>query len=551
MRSRDGFWLAPAFVVLAAGAWAQAPTRDDIVADEIDVRLVTLDVFVTDRKGRPVAGLGPEDFVVREDGMDVELQSFRAIGGFSGDSASSTRDELDSPLTVVVYIDDALLLPSDVARVKPALEGFVEDSVPSGAGVVLARYSDVLEVPVSYTVERDELLANLDDYISTGGAIENRRDAERAIEQVAGSAAVFANSRVGLSGCEDTWFEFVASARQYAGAAEARMRRSVDAMALLISSLSGLPGRKAVLYVSGGLQMEPGSDLFYAFADTCPDRRSDVVALVQEYQQTTALYGLAAHANANRVTLYPLQASGRNDPSGTASALTTEHNLRDALMLLGRETGGRAILNSPRPEALLEDLASDFESYYEISYLPSSRLRAENHLVSLRLTKPGSRDVRYRRTVRPKSTEEVLAERLMSTLLLGLEENPLGATVSIGEQKAAADDMVTVPVEITVPRTGLLILDGEDAPRSGIRLFLVARDDRNRGSELKELLVEAEDLEASANEFRWVVEIDLEPAKYGLAVGIRDERARRASYLRTDVAVGLRGDGSTPVEGGL
>lgn len=529
-----------AVVLLSSGppSRAQAPSRSDAVAEEIDVRVVTVDVVVTDRKGRPVVGLGPEDFVVREDGVDVAIESFRSVAPSETTEAGEAADVLDSPLTVVIYIDDALLLPSDVARVKPDLAEFVLEAVPSGAGVVLARYSDVLEVPVSYTVERDELLANLDDYISTGGGIENRRDVERAIEQYTGTVAVFSSSRVGSDPC-GSWFEFVAAARQYAGAAESRMTRSVDAMALLISSLSGLPGRKAVLYVSGGLQMEPGSDLFYAFADSCPDRRSDAVALVQEYQQTSLLYGLSAHANANRVTLYPLHAVGRNGASDSAGALTTEHNLRDSLVLLGRETGGRAILNSPRPGPFLKDLASDFESYYEISYLPTSRMAATNHLVSVRLEKPGSREVRYRRTVRPKSTEERLAERLMSTLLLGIEENPLGASISVGELRAAADDRVTVPVEVTVPREGLLILDGEEAPASGVRLFLVARDDRNRGSELREFTVQPESLDAGTEEYRWIIDVDLEPAIYGLALGIRDERARRASYLRTEVEARL------------
>jgi VWFA-related protein len=70
--------LAPLLLLLAslggATASAQEPERPaDTFEEEIVVREVQIDVVVTDRQGHAVAGLGPSDFIVEEDGEPVEV----------------------------------------------------------------------------------------------------------------------------------------------------------------------------------------------------------------------------------------------------------------------------------------------------------------------------------------------------------------------------------------------------------------------------------------------------------------------------------------------
>ncbi len=63
--------------MLAAAPWARAQDTERLSFSEVvDVQLVNVEVWVSDRQGRPVVGLGPEDFEVREDGKPVTVDFF-------------------------------------------------------------------------------------------------------------------------------------------------------------------------------------------------------------------------------------------------------------------------------------------------------------------------------------------------------------------------------------------------------------------------------------------------------------------------------------------
>src|SRR6266496_177631 len=64
------------FALCALPLAAQAPVRDDSFGEEIQVNVVNLDVFVSDKQGKPVAGLQAGDFTVTEDGKPVKITNF-------------------------------------------------------------------------------------------------------------------------------------------------------------------------------------------------------------------------------------------------------------------------------------------------------------------------------------------------------------------------------------------------------------------------------------------------------------------------------------------
>src|SRR5687768_11349474 len=66
-----------AFVVLAVVAWpAIAQQKLPPAGDTIDVSIVNVDVFVTDKQGKRVAGLTPNDFEIRENGRVQPITNF-------------------------------------------------------------------------------------------------------------------------------------------------------------------------------------------------------------------------------------------------------------------------------------------------------------------------------------------------------------------------------------------------------------------------------------------------------------------------------------------
>jgi Ca-activated chloride channel homolog len=143
---RHSAFLLSALLCLAAHARAQTPTPvpedDEVLTVRTD--LVTVPVFVTDRRGARVSGLSAADFRVAADGRPVEISYFAAGASrvallFALDASGSAREHIerqreaahallarfgsDSSAAVLAFADrPALALPftADAGQVRAA-----------------------------------------------------------------------------------------------------------------------------------------------------------------------------------------------------------------------------------------------------------------------------------------------------------------------------------------------------------------------------------------------------------------------------------------------
>jgi len=94
-------------------AWAEnsASQQRDVPRYPVDVGAVALDVLVTDRKGRFVPGLKPDDFRVLEMGVPQELSFFTAR---------------PTPVTIVVLLDSSASVRSNLLSVQKAANRFIK-----------------------------------------------------------------------------------------------------------------------------------------------------------------------------------------------------------------------------------------------------------------------------------------------------------------------------------------------------------------------------------------------------------------------------------------
>jgi VWFA-related protein len=79
--------------------------------------LVRLDVVVTDKSGKPIAGLEPRDFTLLDDGLPERILSFQAYDGIT------TRP--DPPVEVILVIDTLNLTPDKSSLAKSEVERFL------------------------------------------------------------------------------------------------------------------------------------------------------------------------------------------------------------------------------------------------------------------------------------------------------------------------------------------------------------------------------------------------------------------------------------------
>ena len=560
------FLLCPAVASTAAAAQPQ-----DAFFDSVDVPVVEVDVAVTDRKGRAATGLQPDDFELYVDGERVEITNFSPPSSLRAvESGAESAAALDlpqggqppsdnpgsAPLTVAIYLDELNLHPPHRARIATRLRAALEPLRRTRIRFLLATMRDRLEVVTAPTTDIGALLEAMAARPKADPrAIEGFFARRRALQEVRTAARI-----QGPLAC--TGGAMLAAARQHAHEQARRAAIAADGLADLVTTLSGVAGRKALLYVSDGLPQRPGIAVFdYIAQEMCQgDSRTmfEAFGAMLEFDESRRLQRIAAHANANRVTLFPLDAAGVRPglaqslaldapPSPTNDSLH-RMNVQGGLHVLADETGGKLLANSNDLLELLDDVSVQLAATYSLGFVPAEPKPGEVRTIDVLLApsvKKGLR-VRHRASYRFKTQDERLAERLLSVAYLGSRENPLDVTIGFQTASLPESSVHDLIVEVGVPRTHLTEYSGGAAgPGRRLRLWLLAAN-RKSGARtpVRQKMLPVGDTadlgSADSASFNFQVAMELPEGQYDVAVGVRDELTGIMSFVRKPVTLPIR-----------
>ncbi len=539
--------LAAALPVAAQQAAGSSSKPTETFGTAIDVSVVNLDVFVTDKKGKPVTGLRQEDFEILEDGKPVAISNFYAerrgtlptpapatVPAAPGAPAPAAVERpVAQRLRLVVLVDDVNLSAANRKRILENAGKFLHTELQPGDEVMVVRYDQKLDIRRQFTADLKQVDA---DFAAILKLPTDVRHYDRSLATAISSVSY---SVVGDSGYGATAEGALAS---WAGEESIMVQGALDALDSVVSWLAGVPGRKAILYVSDGLPLVPGLDLFtiYSRAPVSAqtyDRTPEMSA--QKYDLTTRFRQMTAHASRNRVVLYPIEAYGTRNVSGVtlfdAVALVNRQN---GLRFLAEDTGGRALLNAADVPGALARVAEDFETYYSIGYQPQRPADEAEHKIEVQ-AKPRGLQVRTRQWYRDKPEGETVAEGTLAVMRFGPEDNPLGVGLEIVPGKKAGEMLVRVKVPVAK-----LFLAPQEGSREGrLRLYVVASGEGSTTPvrQTKLVTVDVPEAEAAAGanrDYTHEIAIPLKPGSYALGVGVRDELSTTTSYLRRDFMVG-------------
>ncbi len=574
--SKSVCFVVACWLLAVAGSVAQAQAAadegSDLFVDVIDVNLVNLEVYVTD-DGEPVSGLTIDDFEVLEDGEPVTLTNFYGVEAgkpvlLGDEPEAASVPELqsepaavnpDQQLSLIVYVDDFNLLPRHRNKAFDELHDFLLQRLDLGDRAMLVSYDRSIEVHTALSSDPDVLftaLKSLQRRTSRRDVLQ--REYTRLIRQIinADGALDFGIEACSLSG----------GVRALAQQVYEETRLSMQAMSRFVTGLEGIPGRKALLHLSSGLQQRPAEELYYAWwnqfsgnADDCGMSQPQFEA--QSFDLQRFYRELAAHANAHRVTFYTLNAGGyerfqsigadstrgdvlRSQPvwSSFEEAIRRENN-NAGLRTLAIETGGQPLLNLNRFTRAIQQVASDFDSYYSLGYLAGEGEDADRTIeVRLKVGPSGERrrgvEVRHRTGYRKKSRVQLAAAQTLSALYLGQESNPMGIRVEIGEGTLQDRDVYRVPVLVRIPIAQLALIPHEGTHQARLKVFFVVADGPGGGrvSAMHEMDVPVrippEKVRAAATQdFGFTAQVDVRAGEQSLAVGVLDAIAATASYV--------------------
>lgn len=547
-------------LVVATCVAAQPPAGDAnpvgglAFVDEVEVTETAVVVHVTDGDGTPVRDLTAADFRLLQDGLPRELTSFTVVTPTSHAApgtpaaAPAAADLPPAPTHLVLFVDHEHLDPLDRNRAIAQASEFVRDTVgPLVPTMVVSAHASSYDVAQPFTTNPAEVQAAL-----------------RAMRQEAGGGRRRATSR------EDLIHTLQRSAADPTGAASldpgrafgsvtafaeeqvAALQFTLGSLRDVVNSLAGLPGRKVVLYLSDGLPMVAGLELFYVYSGAFND--PSAVTLATRYSQTGAFDRLAAAANAQDVAFYTLDAGGlraaavgNTEGSGVqdvvASNLGTQNRL-DPLRLLATDTGGLAVVQTNDLRAGLGRIRDDLLSYYVLGYPLATTGADRVHEIEVELPDRPGLELRYPRRLVEKSRLTRVQDRVLSGLLVPIDDDPLHLEVAVGDPTPADGVRSTLPITLTVPVASIALLPAAGGSLAGeVTVFVAVRDSAGRRSDLvrqeHRLEIAADALDQPAPPpFEVATRLLMEPGRYTLSIGLMDSLTRQASYARTTVVIG-------------
>ena len=224
----------------------KGPQKEDVV--RISVTLVQVDVTVTDRKGRQVTDLKPEDFEIYEDGRKQHISAF-SYELAQPTSGTPVADEAAPPNKDAPLLPPARLKPADVRRTIALV---VDDLSLSFQSAYYVR--DALKKFVNERMEPGDLVA----IIRTGagmGALQqftnDKRQLYAAIERVRWNPA--GGGHIGAFAPIDTDSPSMGELD--------RLRDDIfsvgtlGALNFIVRGLDDLPGRKSIILFSDGITL--------------------------------------------------------------------------------------------------------------------------------------------------------------------------------------------------------------------------------------------------------------------------------------------------------
>lgn len=418
----------------------QKPEDVDVV--RITTNLVQVDAVVTDKSGKVVTDLKPEEVQIFEDGRQQKITHFnyfvaetppaettvatnaaekRATVDRNAPPVPPSRLRLeDVRRTIALVVDDLGLSFESTHFVQRALKKFVDEQMQPGDLVAIIRTSGGMGALQQFTADKRQLYAAIErvKWNSIGrSGVTAFAPIERPTEGDAGAAIDAANEEANQE-------------RQDMFAVG-----TLGAINYVVKGLNGLPGRKSILLISDGFRIYNMDD---------PTRNS----LTRD-----RLHRLIDEAGRASVVIYTMNATGlqtlgftaADDLSGrdTQSMMDALSNRRNeafetqaGLDFLAQQTGGIAIKNTNDLSGGIKRVMEDQKGYYLIGYRPDNLTfdprtgRRTFHKLSLKVTRPGKYNVRMRNGfygVSDDATRQTTAKTLGQHLFEALA-SPFGAT---------------------------------------------------------------------------------------------------------------------------
>jgi VWFA-related protein len=502
--------------------------------------LVRVNVVVRDHAGNPVAGLTRDDFILLDDGRPQAIQEFAAVTNQPVDQytpvipADTFSNRLEdhqrtADSATIVLLDGINTRFEDPEYARRQTVKFLEQ-IEAGDHVAVCILGRELRVLQDFSDDGAKLVAELKKHqAEPAAAMDDTLPRERLGYHIEAAprgkdlldAFLYTNARLGAT------FE-----------GEPRLRVTAEALAAIANHLAALPGRKALIWVTGEIPplLHP-----VGYRTHARSAKNTLQAEVEE-----AVRAL----NAADVGVYPVDARGLMQPeqmqqraSLRSEAAEDEMTRRVMMNDWATFTGGRELERPAGIFGAIRAAVADSAASYELGYYADAAGGEETvHFFAVSVRQMGVQVYVRRGYVQQGPLE--LAPQERRAVLANAASSPLDATgVGMGVQVKGATVAGAQLLEARVQfdAQDVAFAQREGAWTGAVDVVFVQLDAKNRIVDSSD---ETFDLKFSPERFRQVVKDRL---NYSKRIVIEGDAATLRVVVR-DATTGAMGSVTIPVE---
>jgi VWFA-related protein len=541
------WFLLPAALIAGAEQPQVPMTR---TSETIRVSVIEVDVVVLDANGKPVAGLTRDDFELKIGGRRRPISNFYGIDRRTADVSGAVPAATQSPPAavarrdyLVLFIDNLHLDQHEKKRALDALGAFTSQHVRPGTAAMLVASDGDVRVLQRFTEDSSLLIRKIDALEHQPGHVSQYQSQRRELLNLID----IAKGEKEKDQLAEIVRQQIVSVARYE---QLMTERTIAALDHVIHAVAGLDGRRVLVYLSDGVPMQPGAEIFQyyrpdEFLTGGPSDRAKRVA--GQFQPLDAMsvnlnanfLQLARETAAAGVQFFAIDARGVRgfdaatpDNPATTTRLDSSlirANLHGPIRLLADETGGQAITDQNDLGIAFAKLNDHLSTYYSLGFRSDNSGREAD--IDVRVKKRGL-TVRAVKHVRQRSTREQIADRVRAALYTRIEENPLGAKVVLAPLTGSESGLKAT---IRIPLAGLSILPDEKGHGTSFAVFVAMLDENMRETPVRMFVHRV-----ARSEFAESIQsltFDLQPGTYAVSFGVVDSFSWQASYLQREVTI--------------
>lgn len=546
-------------VVAAVLCFCTISASAQIISESVEVRVTNVDVVVTDRAGNPIKGLTKDDFELFENGKPQPITNFYEVrdewSATPEAAAAAAAAAPEPPLRdvrrrrVAIFVDNYSIPFSRRADVFRSLLKSLDALLQPGDEAALITWNRSLRVAVPFTDDRQTIHEAVEaegKRSTAASSISNgRAQVINQAQQLKDLASGPPRQRV-LSP-QQAYERSASMVRQYAEEQAGLERQLLEGLSWTISTLSGMEGKKVIVYVGAELPEKPALDLYQEiytmYVPILQGAQNFVSSARNQLDLAPQMRKVATHASAVGITMYMIEAADRNAGSfrvetqaggDMESDFIQEVNTRQALNSIAEITGGIALAGSSNFDLAFNTVAKDLSSYYSLGYRAKDDASTHGTIV-VKVKREGAQ-VRSRHGYATRTPEEETGDKLISSLFHERVKGDFPIQLSVAKPVPASNGKYKVDVVVRIP-SSLTLLKQDDKLVGEMVVWLGVG---NAFGEMSNMTHRVQPLnfplsaekQVRSRPFEYQVSVIVKGGEQVIAVGVVDSLAKQSGYAR-------------------